>query len=687
MKKLVIILICITLIIGIGLGVLKKKEKQFSIESILPQEALVYVQIRDVAKNFQKLELLPFWQSIRDINYELLMEKNAINDQQLVFINLIKKQLSHILSSPLSKRLFGQEVAFAVYSPEMDLNELVREMKILSPKFFEELLSGFYLVTRVDPDVQFAEFISRFFDQFGTNITQNQLEYNGEVVRTVTVSDIGMTFSVVRLRDLLVIGVGKKAARISVDVFKGEKPALAQDPQFEQILSRALDPSHMVGFFNFEPFLKILKSQGAPFIDSSEMNTADANVKAQWETVLAKMSGIKALGFSTQLSPIMRIDNYFIFDPMELSAEYAPLYTCPSEENKTIRFIPKEVLGYQWSNCFKLDYYWKQINKELEQKGASSSRIDEMETKIGMSIERDILPAFGEEIGGYIQDIQVGGFFPIPKLLLFIEIRNRTKAEQLLEKLKDQPMVNFQEENYQGISLKYLALPLGQDVQPGYAFLENYFLISTSRQLIRDSIDALQNNSLSLLASPDFKEIDFGLTDKNRYVQYLKIGKFVEKVKGVINWSNQWTSARNRKTQAFKAGSEKPLEEVEASIAAKENELMAIRDKVILVEDQIWNMESKGLDIGVQQNELHSLKSQLDAKKEEIVSENERKAGLASIIQEYEESSPEPELRQLYLDEIIYPVLESLKSIKSYGLRSTINDNVFESSIFLNVAN
>lgn len=674
MRKLIIVLACIAMIVGIGFGILQNEKTRFSIEHILPQQALVYVQIHDVKENFQKLASMPVWQELNNINFDQFIDKNSSNAQQLALIDLARKQLSDVLSSSLSNRLFGKEVAFAAYSPATDMSVLVREMKTLSPKFFEELLSGFFLVTRVDADVKLAEFTSRFFNQFGDNVFLKQSEYKGEIVQTVTISNLGMEFGVVLLRDLLVIGVGEKAARTSIDVFNGEKPALAQDPLFEQIQSRALEPSHIAGFFNFEPLIKILKNQEANFINSD-----------QWENVLARISGIKAFGFSSRLSPVIRLDSQFIFDPQQLSADYAPLYNCPPGENKTIRFTPVDVIGYQWSNCFKLDHYWDQIVQELKVLDSSSSNIDEIESKIGMSIGQDILPAFGEEIGGYIQDIQVGGFFPIPKLLFFIEINNRSKAEQLLEKLKNQPMVMLQEEDYKGVSLKYLALPLGQDVQPGYSFLDNYLLISTSRQLIKDSIDANKNKSMSLLENPSFKEINFGLTGKNRVVQFLEIGQIVEKIKGIAEWSNKWITAQDRKTQAFKTGGGKPLEEVNESIDAKESELKELRKKIIALEDQIWNMETKGLDISAQQTEMIVFKGQLDDIKADIVSENERKAGLVSIVQSYDKAPSDSAQRQLYLDGIIYPILESLKSIKTYGLRSTIKNNAFESSVFLKV--
>lgn len=688
MKKIIVFLLCVAVIIGIGVGVfLKTKKSKFGVENILPQDVSIYVQFQDVEKNFEELTSMPIWKGMSNIDFDGLMKKNGWDGQQGMFLSLIKNQISDIVNNPLAKRLFGNEVAIAIYPLDGDLKLFTDDLKVFNPKVIEELLSGLFLVTRVDADVQFAEFVSRFFKQFGSNVSQEQVEYKGEVIRTITVAGIGIKFGIVRLNDLLVIGIGEKAARISVDVYKRDKPSLAEDPQFAKIQNRFLKPSGMTGYFNFVELMKEFKNQGEKLISLGEGATGNVDLQVQWEKALSRMAGLKAFAFSSQLTPIIRVDSRLVFDPGALDAEYAPLYTCPSGENKTIRFTPQGVLGYHWNNCFKLDYYWGQIVKEMERMEVPDSKIDEFETTIGLSVERDILPAFGEEIGGYIQNIQIGGLFPIPKIVFFVEIENKSKVENLLKKLEEQPFVMLQDENYGDTLIKYLALPLGQDIQPGYAFLGDYLLISTSRQLLKDSIDAFGNTSLSLQADPDFKAVDIGLTDKNKSVQFLKVGQVVEKVKGLIGWSNQWVTTRDRKAEAFKAGSSKPLDEVKISIALKESELEDIRDRLILAEDDIWNMETKGMDVSAKQAEMEELQRQLDAKKEEIVIENERKEELAGIVQELDGSFPDSELRQFYLEEIVYPVLDSLKTIRSFGLRSTLEDDAIESSLFLKITN
>ncbi len=686
MKKLIIIVLCVA-IAAVGAFVfLKQQERGSAIENILPKGPLAYVQLNDVEKNLRKMSSIPFWKTIGSINYDVLIQKNVIGPQHKMLLDLIRTQFSQVLSHPMTKKLFGQQVALAIYPLDKDVDALVKDMKTFDPMIIEELLSGLFLVTRVDPDVQLAEFLSRAFSKYGDNVSQGQVEYKGETIRTITIANVGVKFSFVRLKDVLVFGIGEKATRMSIDAYKGSKPSLAEDPQLAEALLTARDPSSMVGFFDFAVLLKTLRDQSENLSGLAGEGSESDKVQERWNDVLSKMSGLKTFAFSSGLEPIMRFNARFLTEPAKLDPEYASLYTCPSQTNKTIKFVPEAVLGYQWSNCFDLNYYWKELKKEMEQTDEAQARVNDLQAKIGLSIEDDILPVFGDEIGGYLSDIQVGGFFPIPKFVFFIEIKNKGKAEQLLSKLKDQPMAMLQQEDYNGVEMKYLALPFGEDIQPGYCFLGDYLMISSSRQLLKSSVDASGNAAKSLLASPAFKKVNYGLTDKSRSVQFVRVGAIVEKIKGVVGWTSDWVSAQERKAQAFQVGSTMPLEEVKNNIIVRSKELEEMSDRIIVLEDEVWNLETKGEDFVGVQTQINDLKGQIRSKELELSGEYERQQELENILQKGDQNTPDLALRQLYLDEAIYPILDSLRSIKSYGMRVTFEKNALEASAFFDVS-
>ena len=682
MKKLVLIFVCVAAIAAGTFVVLNKQpaEEDFLIEDVLPQKALFYTKVVNITGVLRKLEAMPLWKILQTINYDHLRRKNVLNQQQMIVINAVKKKLPEVINHPLRRKLVGKEVVMVAYPPQGNLETFSGSFDDLAPELLEDLFSGVYFVTRIGSDAQLVEYFSRFFKDFGDNVSQTNIKYKEETIHLVTISDGGIRIGFARLDNLLVFGIGEKSIQKSIDVFKGEKPSLSQDEGFQKVYKKFQPSFDSVAFINFKVIKEILEGQMTVLKGFTSQDKGDV-----WGQVLNNVKGIEAFGFSSHLSSPIRLDHYLIFDPAALSSDMALAYTCAPQENETISFVPKDVLGYQWSNCLRLGHYWDQIVGELENQNESDSKVGEIEQMVGLSIADKLLPMFGDEIGGYLKDVEIG-MFPLPKFLLFIKIKDQSGVEGLLGKLEQQPLIALQEENYQGSTIKYFPLPLGKGIQPGYCFLKDYLLVTTSRQLIKDSLEAFNNKEMALPSSPDFKEIDFGLTKKNRAVQFVRIKDIVGKIGGVIQWASQWMDVRDQKADAFKSGRQKPLEEVVADIAAKEKELDEIRENIISLEDEIWNMESKGEDVSSQQLKYEDLKNQMDQKKEEIVELNERRKELAKITQEPTQKISEAEIRRVYLTEVVYPILDGFKLMESYGFRSTVSGDSIESTMFLKMA-
>jgi len=674
MKKTVLIIICVLIIIGVGVGIyFKKKAPVNAINAVLPKEAALYIHMNEVERNLGTLTSLPLWDGIKSINYDLFFEKNVFNAQQKKFIRFIQHDLSEGLTHPVVRKLFGNEVALAAYLPERDLDSIFYEMKV-NPGALQELLSGVFIITRIDPEMQFVEFISRFIDQFGSDVIRGETEYKGEIVHTINNPRIGLKFGFVRLDDLLVIGVGEGPARKSIDVFKRDLDSLEQDVQFKKVREGESGSSAVQIYFNFQTVYEVFKQQAEILAAKIPDGMGGNSAKIQLDASLEKFQGLQGADFTLYLKPKVKFDFNLTFDPAQLSSAFAPIYTCPPTRNETVHFIPKNVLGYQWGNCLKLEHHWVQLQKELLRADKPEFNMADFEAKLGFKVREDIIEAFGDEFGGYLSDIEVNGIFPFPKLLLFVEVKDVAKVNHLMSKLTENPLILPQEKTVNGISIKYFALPFGESIRPGFCFLNNYLLIASSEQLLSESIQALNNSSKSITADSAFKEIDIGFSEPSRNIQFVRVGNLIEKSKKVIEWSRQWMSARNKKTEAFKVGSEKPLKELEERLVKDEAKMEALNNRIAKLEDEIWSLESKEEDAGSQKRELQGVKNQVTSLESEIASDYERKARLLEILGQYEGAKDQAN-RQVYFDEIIYPALEGIKSVETFGMRATVEDD------------
>ena len=137
-----------------------------------------------------------------------------------------------------------------------------------------------------------------------------------------------------------------------------------------------------------------------------------------------------------------------------------------------------------------------------------------------------------------VTDINTSGFFPIPKLVLFMEARDPQVIEGIIASAVKKTMVQFQLEEYKGITIRSLPLPFGADLQPAYAFLNGFCLISINTQLIRDAIDT-NNSGEGLTKDPDFTAVDRGLSGKNNTVCFLNVTGCIDASKDIIEWQQK----------------------------------------------------------------------------------------------------------------------------------------------------
>ncbi len=97
-------------------------------------------------------------------------------------------------------------------------------------------------------------------------------------------------------------------------------------------------------------------------------------------------------------------------------------------------------------------------------------------------------------------------------------------------------------------------------------------------------------------------------------------------------------------------------------------------------------METKEEDASLQKAQIESLNVQIETIEREIAGEYERKEELEDILQQSFKIAPDPAKRQTLLKGVAFPILDSLRSIESYGLRVTTEKDSLKSSLFLKMA-
>jgi hypothetical protein len=688
MKKILITVIVLALLGAGGYAAyLYFQKKEAAVEDILPQQPVIFVHQKDVVKTFAQFSASPFWQKISKLDYDLLASQSGKKVQPAFWFNIIKSQVFTPENQDLFQKFFGKEVAVTVYPTEIDFAQLSSGNMQSIGLVAEQALSQLFIVTKVGVDVKMAEALSRFSKISNVNVTQETVEYKKHTIHMLNFTQFQFKIGFVLIKDWMVIGLGDRAAKMCIDVIKKDKLALAKDVRFQQAKSTALAQSTSFGYGDLAQIISFLEKAAETAMQF--FPSKDASDRTQIEEVFRNFRGFQTASVSTVMGNPIKANGIVHFDKAHLDPTIAELYlSCKDAPNQTLNFIPKNVLAYQWSSCTNPKYYWNQLKAESlkaneDTQSTWSAQLQLIEKMLGLSLEGDIIPALGDEFGGYLADLEIGEAFPIPRLLLFIKITDQQKISQLLQKLTEQPMLVIQKEEYNGVNIHYFSIPIASELQPGYAFVNDYLLFAVNRQMIKDAVDISKDPSRSIVHDPAFAKVNDGLSAPNSSTTYARLDLVMNKIIELTRWSQKKMADQQIQREAFKLGSESRLRDVRGQIEETENMVAVMESEIPVMEKVVSTMVARGDDVSAKKAELEALKKDAAAKKADLESFRQQEQEIADIFKNYENQSVNPLERQKALTEVVIPLFEGIGSLGTFGSWTKINDKLIETLMIL----
>ncbi|MCA9398970.1 MAG: hypothetical protein KC618_04415, partial [Candidatus Omnitrophica bacterium] len=319
MKKFILIVLLLAVLGGAGYYAYTQFYSNTSadMESVLPSGAIFYTRFSDVENNRQKIISTDVWKNWKKIDFKSLFSElnNTVvqqEDVQKFFDNITGPDAQNIY-----KKFLSTDVALAFYPTDFDYGS-VRDMN--EAKMLEKVFGGLFLVTRVSADVQAAEFLSRFVNNFGKNVTVRKVEYEGHTIQLIPLDSGDAEIGFVRFNDLMVLGIGESPAKRAIDVYKKTAPSLAEDAVIMKARKNALSSPDVFSFWDMAGYFRSMMTalNGLPNMqDNSEM------FRQEMEDLERSFSGIEGFSLSvdidTSLSTI-KSDFYFNIDQMKNTA-------------------------------------------------------------------------------------------------------------------------------------------------------------------------------------------------------------------------------------------------------------------------------------------------------------------------------------------------------------------------------
>jgi hypothetical protein len=664
MKKIVIILVLIILV-GAGVFFIVSR-RSLTMEQIFPSRALIYTRFSHVGTDLGLYEQSSFWKNISSVDLPKVLEHNHVPARDIKRLVQVQKEMEMFFSSPLTRKFLGNEIAAAFYEKE---DGLAKE----SLDSYDVLCA-----TRLGFSLQMAELFASMASQWADDITTTTERYGGVNIVHVHFSKRKLDLQYIRLNDVLFVSFSP--SNILHDVIKvhqTRQPSLVMDPNFSKTFSHTYAQGHAVFYLNIQRFLDIL-NQNLPKVQ-----------KKNFHQLSQASVGFKSYVLSYWPGETSKMKMIMQFEPEKLNSYWHSLLTCTAGPNTSLKFIPHDVVMYNWGQCYDFKEMMANVNNDIQDeksKEAVNKWGHSFEKHLKLNISNDVLPVLGSQVGWYLNDIDTQGLFPYPRGVAFIKINDAAAADGLMKKLTKSSLALMQQEDYQQSSIHYMTLPLGTNMDPGYTFLGDYLLVGSSRETLKTSIDAFHNSNQSLLSIEALKQFHIDESSLNQGVAYIKIDDLCGRLQQLLDWYNKVVSSQITGALAYQQEAQDRQKELQESFTAKKEELSLAKNKFKDLQSKFTSTTTTEMtdeEKVNQQSNLDHLSSDIKILQEDVDSFKKQDQELKHALITYKNQAEAAKAWLFNSDEVLKPVLKAFESLHTLGMKWYLNEQMSETEIFI----
>ncbi|MCB9757239.1 MAG: hypothetical protein H6753_02300 [Candidatus Omnitrophica bacterium] len=672
MKKAIGIGLAVALLAGVGVFLVSQRMQKIALESVLPAGPVFYMSATGINQRIEKLTTTKLFADLKSLDYKNLATILGVPAQGVDEAQQRLEQAFSLENQKFLKALFGQEVALAVY-----MDDVAQSMQVQNPqdvqKMIKQLAENVFIVTRVAGDVAVAETVLKFLGQFSKDFTTSTTVYHGKKINSMSSKDGSLSVSYVRFNDVLVMGVGQKAAQSAIDMIVKKQKSLFEDENFKKRIKNVVGEVDTAGFVDIRAIYAMINAQLVQSAKTSQSQLYSIQLKEQ----LKQTKGLDVLTFTTASGDVLTGKASLYFDQSQIDSRMRGLYSCRPADNHSAKFVPADALVYQWSTCLDFPQMWSQYKEQLAMQNQTSGQpfdinqaISSYEKMIGLSMDADILPVLGKEFGFYFTDVDTTGVLPIPKLVAFVQVAAQDKVTAIINQLLSlSPNLRPEEETYNGQVIRYIPIPFVKSFKVSYTFVDDYLLLATNVDILKASFDANQDPDKAIMAN----SVLAGDKSQMNSVFFVQVNRLMEKAIAVVDWAMQMTRQATVQRQAFLTGSQKNIDDIKARNAVLDSEIKTKKDNLLQLEATV--------DVTTQMvaSKENLTKEIADAQKE-IAANEERVKSLNQQAKTYQAKALVDDKNMLLIEQFVKPLLQAFTNIGYFNSVTINGDGVVQST-------
>lgn len=517
MKKTGIFVVILLLCLGLGAMLFLKGRKDTGVDAadFLPGDVLFYGEQTDFTRMYEKFLESRLGKTLTNLDYNGIAAELGEQGQALLELDKLRKKLNTFINDPAFNELLGKEFSVALFpAKSFSTDNPARALE-------ERLL----LIVKPRHNVQLLQSLIPLFNK---DIKHSTAQYGSHIINRYEIDAVN-TISTVTVEGVIVAALEERLVRKSIDYYDTQKDTLSDNREFKR-LRKSFEGAQLFSYLSLPAFYE----QGK--LISEKLKGAE---KKEFLRLLEHWKGWGGAAYGAwHEKGVLKDKVEIFFDQDELESVVASL-CCDVKPslNQTLKMVPAETLFYYWTNTLNLPLIWEIYSATLTRQKPEALDLLRQELRDVVNVElEEILAMIDKDVALIVKDVGGDGI-PLPKVAAMVKLKEPERFMKIFHTLLKEGDIPLSKKKYGQYTITYWGVAPQSGLQPAFALIDEYLLLSNSIDLVKQITSLKSDPSKTFLNSEEMKELGGELKEKNNSAAYVHIALLADALKDLATWA------------------------------------------------------------------------------------------------------------------------------------------------------
>lgn len=534
-KRNIFIAAAVVIVIAVALFLVLRARREIVLTEITPPGVVFFAELKNLEDNWERLAASGFW---KELLASSLWRESGWGERVNEISRKIEKDTAIVPSRSNVMQLIGRDAAAALIHPDEEGTEIT-----------------LLLLSRVGLRARALELVSRMGDRLQGSDKRALVEeeYRGKKLVLIKPSTsfpfyAAYTFVGNYLALTLSQDEPPSVLRKVIDLAsrRGESIALAEEKTWRTFRKFSLGPETDGNFYlDVKRLFRLGGADGSAIKISGELTRVEG-----WNEMVKKLEELggifESLSAEFKWGKELKSRILISLNSQKIEETYGKDFLSSRDRvqagPETAGFVPSGSIFYlSAQNDFAL--LWGKIKElliglELDSVKDFLEGLQSWEEEAGVRLEEDVLAGLGNSAALALENVATGILLPVPEAVFIFRVDDRPLLADSMEKIALWLAAKYRlvprKKDVSGVAITSVPLPV--IAQPAYAFLGDYLLISSTRDLLGRIINIRRGGGASLTSDAAYQNVVAELKGGGGAFAYLNDYKMSECLLRTGNW-------------------------------------------------------------------------------------------------------------------------------------------------------